>query len=350
MNSNFTQRLVDKNLNFEDLERDLKSLNKGSKVPTKYWNIFSDFIKSYFQIASQNQADFMTCKKVITSFAQVIIELANNPQPFQHFHTAVRTPFDYYALGLDLLRPIVDLQHSHLKGLDQLKEIQKKLDKKENVFLFANHQSEADPQLISLLLEPYFPKLAEDMIFVAGQRVVTDPLAVPASLGRNLLCIYSKKYFDFEKEKRAQMQEHNKKAIQILANLIDEGGKCIYIAPSGGRDRRNPEGIFTVAPFDPQSIQLCRLIGTKSKRPTHFYPLALRTHGILPPPDGLQVELGEKRTINTDWIAAGFGNAISFTEYTTLNKEERKQQAALYAWNLVNDLYGLLSNKSVKST
>lgn len=339
---------MDKNLNFEDLERHLRSLNQNSKVPTKYWNIFSDFAKSYFRIASENKVDSAIAEKILTSFAEVVIESAKNPTRFEHFHRAVRGPIDSYALGLDLFRPIVDLKHSQIVGLEQLTEIHQKWKQNENIFLFANHQSEADPQLLSLLLEPHFPKLGEEMIFVAGERVVTDPLAVPFSRGRNLLCIYSKKYFDIHKEKRIEMQEHNKKAIQILANLLDEGGKCIYIAPSGGRDRPNPAGIFTVAPFDPQSIQLCRLLGSKAKRPTHFYPLALRTHAILPPPDGVQVELGEKRVINSASIAAGFGNAISFSESKELDKEERKQQAALYAWNLVNDLYSLLSGESVK--
>jgi glycerol-3-phosphate O-acyltransferase len=180
------------------------------------------------------------------------------------------------------------------------------------------------------------------MIFVAGERVITDPFAIPFSMGRNLLCIYSKKYFDLHKEKRAQMQEHNKKSIKVLSKLLDEGGKCIYIAPSGGRDRPDRTGRFVVAPFDPQSIQLCRLLGSKAEKPTHFYPLGLYTHAILPPPEGVQKELGEKRNINHASIGAAFGKEIFFPEYTTEDKEEKKSLSAKYVWELVNNLYDQL--------
>lgn len=276
---------------------------------------------------------------MLTAFAEAVVATLKNPEPFEHFHQAVRSPIDFYALGLDLFRPIVDMEGSELLGTPNLEEIYTRWQKKENIFLFANHQSEADPQLLSLLLEERFAKLGEEMIFVAGERVITDPLAVPFSRGRNLLCIYSKKYFDIHKEKKLQMQEHNKKAIQILGSLLDEGGKCIYIAPSGGRDRRGPSGNFAPAPFDPQSIQLCRLLGSKAKRPTHFYPLALRTHAILPPPEGVQAELGEMRKISRASIAAGFGKAISFPEMEGIDKEEKKKRAAELAWSLMNDLY-----------
>ena len=42
------------------------------------------------------------------------------------------------------------------------------------------------------------------MIFVAGERVITDPLAIPFSMGSNLLCIYSKRYIDHPPEKKIE--------------------------------------------------------------------------------------------------------------------------------------------------
>lgn len=45
-----------------------------------------------------------------------------------------------------------------------------------------------------ILLDPTYPDFAERTIFVAGDRVTTDLLAQPFSMGRNLLCIYSKKH------------------------------------------------------------------------------------------------------------------------------------------------------------
>jgi len=51
-----------------------------------------------------------------------------------------------------------------------------------------------------------------------------------------------------------------------MSELLSEGGKTIYVAPSGGRDRRNNQGIVEVAPFDPQSIEMLLLDGSKSRK------------------------------------------------------------------------------------
>ena len=53
------------------------------------------------------------------------------------------------------------------------------------------------------MLEKEHPRLAEEMIFVAGHRVISDPLAVPLSIGRNLICIYSKKHIENPPEVKA---------------------------------------------------------------------------------------------------------------------------------------------------
>ena len=53
-------------------------------------------------------------------------------------------------------------------------------------------QTEADPQVISLLMEREgYGKLASGLVDVAGHRVTTDPLAIPFSMGRNLLWLGS---------------------------------------------------------------------------------------------------------------------------------------------------------------
>ena len=41
-----------------------------------------------------------------------------------------------------------------------------------------------------------------------------------------------------------------------MERLLAEGGKCIYVAPSGGRDRPNAQGEIQPNAFDPQSIEL----------------------------------------------------------------------------------------------
>ncbi len=140
------------------------------------------------------------------------------------------------------MRPLVDEKLSTIRGEKNLSEVQSHLKKGHNVVFLANHQIEADPQAISILLDGRFPNIAPEMIFVAGERVITDPLAVPFSMGRSLLCIYSKRYIDNPPEKKAAKQVHNKRTMELMSHLLKEGGKCIYVAPSGGRDRPNEEG------------------------------------------------------------------------------------------------------------
>ncbi|KAG2553673.1 hypothetical protein PVAP13_9KG540700 [Panicum virgatum] len=52
-----------------------------------------------------------------------------------------------------------------------------------NVVLMSNHQTEADPAIIALLLERSNPRISENMVYVAGDRVVTDPLCKTFSIG-----------------------------------------------------------------------------------------------------------------------------------------------------------------------
>lgn len=46
------------------------------------------------------------------------------------------------------------------------------------------------------MLQDLQPKLATDVVYVAGDRVVTDALCKPFSMGRNLFCVHSKKHLD----------------------------------------------------------------------------------------------------------------------------------------------------------
>ena len=69
-------------------------------------------------------------------------------------------------------------EKSKVLHLNRVTHIAEQLAKGDNVILLANHQTELDPQAISLLLEKTHPRIAEEMIFVAGHRVVSDPLAI----------------------------------------------------------------------------------------------------------------------------------------------------------------------------
>lgn len=243
--------------------------------------IIQDFIGCYLSVIAPQ--DTVKGKENIETWLRLVKEQMEAPYQFEVFHQAIRLPFDYYRFGLDFIRPLVDFDRSRLLGSSYLDAISDQITQGDNVILLANHQIEPDPQIISLLIEKNYPKLAEQMIFAAGHRVTTDPLAVPMSLGRNLLCIFSKKYMDYPPEKKGEKIQHNQRTMKKMQELLSQGGKCIYVAPSGGRDRPNEEGIVEVAPFDPDSLELFRLISRKSGVKTHFYPLALKTFELMPP-------------------------------------------------------------------
>lgn len=304
------------------------------------------FYKDYQEAAKKSKTPDMLAKQLFEQLCALIEVQLKDPYQFPPYHEAITAPFDYYRFGLEFIRPAIDFEHSTLQGKEELKRITACLEKKENVILFANHQTEIDPQIISLLLEPEFPKLAQEMIFVAGHRVVSDPSAIPMSLGRNLLCIYSKKYIDHPPEKKAEKLAHNQRTMKMMLELLKEGGKCIYVAPSGGRDRTDSTGHACVAPFDPDSIEMFSLVAKKSGRPVHFQTLTLATYALLPPPKGVNIEIGEKRTIAFAPVHLAFGPEIEMQavanegiDKEVLDKKEKRKQRADLIWQYVNDIY-----------
>jgi glycerol-3-phosphate O-acyltransferase len=81
-----------------------------------------------------------------------------------------------------------------------------------------------------------------------------------------------------------------------MLGKLKQGGCLLWVAPSGGRDRRDLEsGKTPVAPFDAKTIDMFRLMGNKSKKPTHFYPLAMVSYELCPPPDFVDPGVGEQR-------------------------------------------------------
>lgn len=308
-------------------------------IPEKFRALLSEFYLCYVSVLEETGKDPSQYGRIFGDFLSAIVRQVQDPYPIEPYHVRVRKPFDYYAFGLDFVRPLIDFEKSTLSGENSLAEIEQSLQAGENVILFANHQIEADPQVISLLLEENSPKLAEGMIFVAGDRVVTDPLAVPFSLGRNLLCIFSKKYIDTPPEKRLEKQLHNKKTMELMAGLLKKGGQCIYVAPSGGRDRTNRQGIVEVAPFDAQSVEMFHLMSRKAKRVTNFYPLSLKTYDVLPPPETVQKDLGESRLPRYSPVHLHFGSMINMEGFSGEGKKEVRETRAKAIWEEVKKNY-----------
>lgn len=313
------------------------SLKKG-EITEKIAALMREFYRSYHASLETHHVDMSPFISYFFTYLDLVKLQLKNPFVFQPFHRRVLHPFDYYKFGVEFMRPLVDEKLSRVHGEKNLKEVAAHLQRGHNVVFLANHQIEADPQAISILLDHPFPSIAPEMIFVAGERVITDPLAVPFSMGRSLLCIYSKRYIDNPPEKKAAKQAHNKKTMQLMSQLLQEGGRCIYVAPSGGRDRPCAEGKLEPAPFDAQSIEMFYLMAQKAKTPTFFYPMALSTYDLLPPPETIQIELGEVRTTKRGAIHLAVGPVIDMENFPgseSSDKHERRAKRALFIWNQV---------------
>lgn len=319
---------------------EMTRLFENGSLPSRYREILKLFylgVKKALLDAGRPTDPF---DRTFIQFLDLIATQVKQPYSFQPLHTKVREPFDYYQFSLDFIHPLIDLERSKVYGLDIAAEIEEKLVRGENAILLANHQTEPDPQAITILLSKTHPQLAQNIIYVAGERVVTDPLAIPFSMGCNLLCIYSKRYIDHPPELKAKKQLHNKNTMEKLSRLLAEGGKAIYVAPSGGRDRKNARGVVEVAPFDPQSLEMLYLMALKAKTPTHFYPFTLATYELMPPPETIQIELGETRTAKFTPIYLAFSSEFDMERFAEVpDKIERRKLRAEAIWNIVNDEY-----------
>ncbi|KAK3430023.1 hypothetical protein EUGRSUZ_E01634 [Eucalyptus grandis] len=225
-----------------------------------------------------------------------------DPFIFPPYHKAAREPFDYYMFGQNYIHPL-----GH------------------NVVLISNHQTEADPAVIALLLEGTHSHIVENVTYVAGDRVVTDPLCKPFSMGRNLVCVYSKKHMFDVPELVEMKRRSNTRSLKEMALLLRGGSQLLWIAPSGGRDRPDPlTGEWYPAPFDSAVVDNMRRLVEHSAVPGHLYPLALLCYDIMPPPPQVEKEIGEKRVITFHGAGLSVGPEIKFNEVTSTcyNSEE----------------------------
>jgi len=116
-------------------------------------------------------------------------------------------------------------------------------------------------------------------------------------------------------ELKSQKTRHNRGVMKKMQALFKEGGKIIWVAPSGGRDRADADGVFQVSAFDPKSIEMFRLMADKAKRPTHFYPLSMFTYPVCPPPMAVGGAVGEQRTVKFHPAGLHFGDSIDLDEF-----------------------------------
>ncbi|HLB52873.1 MAG TPA: 1-acyl-sn-glycerol-3-phosphate acyltransferase [Chlamydiales bacterium] len=313
-----------------------KMLSPGGPIPPKYQEILVQFVTCYSQALGEH---FDAAIPNLLLFFELVIPNFSKPYSFQPYHQKIRHPIDYYRFGLDFIGPLIEEETSRIYGEEHLEEIQKALHAGENAILLGNHQTEPDPQVISILLEKKYKELAEKIIFVAGERVITDPLAIPFSMGCDLLCIYSKRYIDHPPELKEQKRLHNKQTMEKMSRLLSEGGKIIYVAPSGGRDRKNISGKIEVAPFDPDSIEMFRLMAKKGGKKTLFIPFALSTYDLLPPPKVIQKELGEIRVTKKTSVSISFAPPFPMENNEGVDRKEIREKRAKEIWKIVNTMF-----------
>lgn len=314
-------------------------LIKSLRLPEKFASLMQGCYSRYLEVVQES--DVPEAKELFKTYLTLIGKQIQKPYAFSLYHEKVTSPFDYEAFGKAFMKPLIIFEESKLLGKETLYKMEEALKKKENVIFLANHQTEPDPQILQLMLQEAFPLLTESLIFVAGDRVITDPMAVPFSLGCNLFCIFSKKHIEHPPEKKEEKLLHNQKSLKCLAERLSQGGAAIYIAPSGGRDRKGADGTFEVAPFDAQSLEMLALFAEEAKRPTHFYPLALKTFAILPPPSSVDVELGEERVASRSSVGIAFGEEVQMERITgdPKTKRERREERAKALLEAVKKLY-----------
>ena len=272
-----------------------------------------------YRNAVVNQNEGVDEAKVVEIMKQILSRVFKefvDPYEFPSYHSRMLEPYNYYYFGQIYCYCMIDFKNSYIGHFDRFKEMEQKLKNGENVILLANHQSEADPGVWANMLEKRLPELAENIIYVAGDRVVTDPLAKPFSMGRNLLCVHSKKYMDTDPKSKSKKMKQNRATLSKMSKMLNEGGNLIWIAPSGGRDRPDEQGNWKPAAFDETTVALMHKLGTKAKSKTNFYPFAMWSWKIMPPPTKVVVELGEERIINHSGVGISLAEPLDVDKIT----------------------------------
>lgn len=330
----------------EDLLSGIRREKESGRLPPNiaagmeelYWNYRNAVFQSGIPKAEEH---------VLSNMSIVLDRVyrdVENPFVFSPYHKAIRQPFDHYMFGQNYIRLLVDFRTSYTGNISIFDEIEDNLQKGHNVILMSNHQTEADPAVIALLLEATHPYIAENLIYVAGDRVITDPLSKPFSMGRNLLCVYSKKHMHDVPELADMKKKANTKSLKEMAVLLRGGSRIIWIAPSGGRDRPNPiTNEWYPAPFDVSSVDNMRRLAEHAGVPGHIYPLSLLCHDIMPPPPQVEKEIGEKRIISFSGTGLSIAPEISVPS-SSGKPEEVKETYCKALYDSVVDQYRVLND------
>ncbi|ONM00338.1 glycerol-3-phosphate acyltransferase, chloroplastic isoform X1 [Zea mays] len=336
-------------LDEEELILHIRKERDNGKLPADVAINLEELYYNYRNAVLQNgdpNAYEIMLSNMTALFDRVLLDV-QNPFTFPPYHKAVREPFDYYMFGQNYIRPLVDFRNSYVGNISLFHDMEEKLHQGHNVVLMSNHQTEADPAIIALLLEKTNPWISENIVYVAGDRVVTDPLCKPFSMGRNLICVYSKKHMNDFPELIEMKRRSNTRSLKEMALLLRGGSQLIWIAPSGGRDRPNPStGEWYPAHFDSSTVDNMRRLLEHAGVPGHIYPLSLLCYEVMPPPQQVEKEIGEQRVISFHGVGLSATEETKYGDITchTKNADEGRELFTNTLYNSVVNQYNVLKS------
>ncbi|MEW5307090.1 MAG: hypothetical protein WDW36_009508 [Sanguina aurantia] len=317
------------------------------RFPKKLIPVWQDFYNNYRNaiVGSGVQgANELLASKIQATIADCVMLQLVQPYTFPSVHKRILEPYNYYEFGQRYVGALIDFEASVLGQPERWATIEAQLAAKHNVILLANHQTEADPGVFAHMLAASHPEMATSVVYVAGDRVITDPLSKPFSMGRNLFCVHSKKHINDIPELYQEKADTNRKTLVAMARRLNEGGALIWIAPSGGRDRSlTPDGVdFLPDPFDASAVELMRSLTARAKQPGHLYPMAMYSWPVMPPPKTVDKTMGERRL--TNYTGVGISVAEELDVATLLagieDKEQQQKHLAAVAFEEVSKEYG----------
>ncbi|XP_058085693.1 glycerol-3-phosphate acyltransferase ATS12, chloroplastic-like [Magnolia sinica] len=327
------------------IRKEMESGRLPSTIAAGMEEVYRNYRNAVLQSGNPKASEIILSNMAVT-FDRILVDV-EEPFTFPPHHKAIREPFDYYMFGQSYIRPLIDFRKSYVGNIALFSDMEEKLQQGHNIVLISNHQSEADPAVIALLLDTRNPHLAEKLTYVAGDRVVTDPICKPFSMGRNLLCVYSKKHMHDIPELTEMKKRANTRSLKEMALLLRAGAQIIWIAPSGGRDRPDPlTGELYPAPFDASSVDNIRRLSDHSGVPGHIYPLSLLCYDIMPPPPQVEKQIGERRMISYHGVGLSVAPEMSFNEITAgiANPEEAKVVFSQSLFDSVTEQYKVLKS------
>ncbi|KAL7166787.1 hypothetical protein ACSBR2_037464 [Camellia fascicularis] len=333
----------------EDLLSGIKKEVEAGSIPSNVAQAMEELYQNYRNAVFQSgipNADGIVLSNMTVALDRIFKDV-EDPFVFSPYHKAIREPFDYYMFGQNYIRPLIDFRSSYVGNISVFNEMEEELRQGHNIVLISNHQTEADPAVIALLLEATHPHIAENVTYVAGDRVITDPLCKPFSMGRNLLCVYSKKHMYDVPELAEMKKRSNTRSLKEMALLLRGGSQIIWIAPSGGRDRPDPiTKEWYPAPFDATSVDNMRRLTEHAGVPGHIYPLAILCYDIMPPPPQVEKEIGERRDISFHGVGISVAPPVSFQDIAASHgdSEEAKMAYTQALYDSVVDQYNVLKS------